>query len=146
MQNPIWPIVMMFPLPEGEPPKGKNKQLLDKKEHPELHRHLVEENGIYVFYDSSGRCVYLGKTKNTLWQRARFSLNNREIPLVLANPGDQRQVKKNSVPLYKVAAYFSAYGVEPDNLIDFFESLLVTAFPNDLHNVQMPKGIWATES
>ncbi len=46
MQNPIWPIVMMFPLPKGEPPKGKQKQLLDKKNHPELYKKLKEENGI----------------------------------------------------------------------------------------------------
>ncbi len=91
--------------------------------------------------------MYLGKTeKRNFWGRTTDSLNRKKIHLVLADPSNERHVKKNQVPLYKVAAYFSAYGGKPDNLIDFFESLLVTAFPNDLHNVQMPKGLWAAGS
>lgn len=140
---PIRPIVMMFPLPKGAPSKGKRKQLLDKKKHPEWYKELTTENGIYAFYDSSGRCVYLGKTTNTLWGRATGSLNGRKLDLVLAHPKDPRQIKKKSVPLWEVATYFSAYAVESDDLIDLFESLLVTAFPNDLQNVQMPKGLWS---
>ena len=143
MKKPAWPIVMMFPLPEGAPSKGKHKQLLDKNQHPALYNELSKKKGIYIFYDSGGRCVYVGQTKKTLWFQGRVSLNNRKSSVVMIDPKDPQQVKKASVPLHKIAAYFSAYEVESEDLIDFFESLLVTAFPNDLHNVQMPQGLWA---
>ena len=48
----------------------------------------------------------------------------------------KRQIRRESIALYDVAFYLSAYEV-PDGLIGKFEALLVRAFANDLLNVRM---------
>jgi hypothetical protein len=49
-----------------------------------------------------------------------------------------RQIRRLSVPIFELAAYFSAYEVEKD-LINKLEALLVRAFANDLLNVRMER-------
>jgi hypothetical protein len=110
--------------------------------------------GIYVFYDSRGRAIYAGKAVDQpLWKELNSAYNRdrgdlqkvrlvghpeRNVPY---RPYDEkvRQPVDWQVPLYDIAEYFSAYAIEPTDMIGMFEALIVRAFANDLLNKKMEK-------
>lgn len=117
-----------------------------------LRNKLEKAHGIYIFYDSRGRALYSGKAKKlTLWKEMNDALNRpRDVQRVFRvfHPGTQvpfressekfRQISSQSVKLYDMAEYVSAYEVAV-GLIDTIESILIRSFPNDLLNVKMEK-------
>jgi len=74
------PIVEFFPLQATESKQGKTYQLITTKtnggsKHEYLNglrEELKEHFGVYVFFDSRGRAIYVGKArKQSLWAEMR---------------------------------------------------------------------------
>lgn len=113
-----------------------------------LKQKLEESHGIYIFHDSRGRAIYVGKANYLdLWTEINnaFNRDRKEVQSIkrIYHPigkgvfaARERQITKNVVPLHHIASYFSAYAV-PEALIGKFEALLVRGFANDLLNVRM---------
>jgi DNA-binding XRE family transcriptional regulator len=116
----------------------------------ELQCELDKVNGIYIFYDSRGHSLYVGKAKDQkIWKEMNSAFNRERdvqtIKLVdhpdrnqIFKPGYEklRQPKDTRLELYEMAYYFSAYQVSP-GMIDDLEAFMVRGFANDLLNVKM---------
>ena len=106
--------------------------------------------GIYIFYDSRGHSIYVGKAREqTIWKEMNLAFNRqREVQTIALvhhpernqafKPGYEklRQPKDTQLELFDMAHYFSAYSVD-DGMIDDLEALMVRGFANDLLNVKM---------
>lgn len=116
-----------------------------------LKTRLESSHGVYVFHDSRGKAIYVGKARlQSLWKEMNeaFNRNRGEVQnikrvdhpsnrVVYRGPDEQkRRIIKQSVPLYDIAAYISAYKVH-DELIGKMEALIIRTFANDLLNVRM---------
>ncbi|WP_256941073.1 hypothetical protein [Burkholderia sp. AU33803] len=113
---------------------------------------LEESHGIYVFYDSRGRALYVGKAqRQSLWKEMNLAFNRdrdttqRVYRVQHPERGEfrtsdeyARQVRLTRRHLSHLATYFSAYKVD-DALINELEALLVRSFANDLLNVKMER-------
>lgn len=111
---------------------------------------LEKSKGIYIFYDSRGRALYVGKTaRQNLWKEIHGALNrSRDVQKIkcVKHPTSRikfrptEEKKRPIVPvtqqLHEMAAYLSAYKVA-DEAIGVFEAALVRSFANDLLNVRM---------
>jgi DNA-binding XRE family transcriptional regulator len=111
---------------------------------------LKAAHGIYVFYDSRGKSLYVGQARaQSIWKEMNLAFNRKRdvqtIALVQHPERNQefragyeklRQPKDTKLKLFDLAAYFSAYQVD-DGMIDDLEALMVRAFANDLLNVKM---------
>ena len=85
--------------------------------------------GIYLFYDSSGHAIYLGKTEKSLYGEAKQRLK------ASPNRGTYLPTKKTTPQMGQVARYFSAYEVTNVAAVKNLESFMLRAFANDLRNV-----------
>jgi len=115
-----------------------------------LKKILCESFGIYIFYDSRGQALYVGKAREqSLWKEMNLAFNRKrdvqKIALVKHpernqefKPGYEmlRQPREAQLELYDLACYFSAYRVD-DGMIDDLEALMVRGFANNLLNVKM---------
>jgi len=113
---------------------------------------LDSHPGVYVFYDSRGRAIYIGKTRKSLWKEMTNAFNRdrggvQNIKLVNHPLRNQpynnseeiaRQIVDRDVPLSWLASYFSAYEVQ-DWMVNDLEAILVRVFANDLLNKNMKK-------
>jgi DNA-binding transcriptional regulator YiaG len=152
--NTIWPIVELFPVQRYKP-RGKSWQVFDAGKTSSrycigLKERLTESSGIYIFYDTRGRALYVGKAKDQmLWNEINLAFNRKrgvQKFMLIAHPTSNiefkaadersRQPKDTQLELCDVAAYFSAYDVDK-GMIDDLEALLIRGFPNDLLNVKM---------
>lgn len=111
---------------------------------------LEDSFGIYVFYDSRGQALYVGKAREqTLWKEMNLAFNRKRDVQTIAllhhpernqefKPGYEklRQPKDTKLELFDLAWYFSAYSVH-DGMIDDLEALMVRSFANNLLNVRM---------
>ena len=87
----------------------------------EMYRGHEDRSGVYSFYDSMARLVYLGKATNLLTET--YSAIRRDHELVLP-AGIQNQI----VPRYRIVRYISAYEVKVINGFDYpkhVESLIL---------------------
>jgi hypothetical protein len=118
-----------------------------------LKNDLVKSHGIYVFFDSRGKAIYAGKARQLrLWTEINKAFNRprgrvQKIKRIYYPESrvayktverKPRQIKNIEVPIYELAAYFSAYYVV-DGMIDELEALLVRSFANDLINIKMER-------
>jgi hypothetical protein len=155
LEHAVRPIVELYPLDAIAQAKGDGWVMWDKKAGrygAELRAELERCRGVYIFYDSSGYALYVGKAKGTrLWGEMNSAFNRRravQTVKLTAHPvreqafvrGDQqpRQIRPRQLVLADIAAYMSAYDVVPE-MINGIEALLVRAFPNDVLNVRMEK-------
>ena len=130
-------------------PQAKKCSLMQKG----LRDELVIRSGLYIFYDSRGRALYVGKARRqSLWKEMNLAYNRargevQTIKLVSHPEREQefraayeqpRQPKDTLLKLHDLAGYFSAYWVL-DGMVDDLEALLVRGFANDLLNVRMEK-------
>lgn len=157
----IRPIVEFFQISTCTSRQGKHFEmfsgrLADGDEHPYLtglRKELSECSGVYVFFDSRGHAIYVGKArKQSLLKemKAAFNRNRGDIQKIrrVRHPSRRqkyttsneiaRQIDEYVVPLYELAHYFSAYQVA-DGMIGELEALLVRCFANDLLNLKMEK-------
>ena len=89
---------------------------------------LDGKKGVYVFYDSSGKAIYLGKTEASLFIEAKQRLAavpNRAIYLPIA-------AKVGAVG--NRTQFISAYEVSIPAAIKNLETFMLRAFTNDLSN------------
>lgn len=157
----IIPIVEFFPIEKCLSTHEKKYELFSSKDlkgkkHPYLfglQEELKEHHGIYVFFDSRGQAIYVGKArKQKLWHELKSAFNRErgsvQRILRVRHPSRRqdyktseemtRQIKDAEIPLYELAYYFSAYKII-DGMIEDVESLLVRSFANDLLNKRMEK-------
>jgi DNA-binding XRE family transcriptional regulator len=116
-----------------------------------LKKALDDANGIYIFYDSRGRAIYVGKARDqSLWKEMNLAYNRDRGELQTITrvhhpsgeffPAYERplQPKTVHVELHELAYYFSAYAVTVD-MIDDIEALLIRGFVNDLLNKKIER-------
>lgn len=156
----VRPIVEFFPIAPVESKRGARYELFTElNEDDTAHRYyegvkkeLRESRGIYLFYDSRGSALYAGKAADqNLWAEMNSVFNRsreevQRIKLVshpwrnvayVSSKERSRRITDRAVKLHDLATYFSAYEVEPPELIGMFEALIIRAFANDLLNVKM---------
>lgn len=151
------PIAEFFPLDAIESAGGVKYELFptgkdDNPLHVQLRAQLAAARGIYIFYDTRGRAIYAGKAKRqSLWNEMKNVFNrDRDTQTVyrVKHPTrgqtfvpaheKPRQPKRTQLRLNDLAAYVSAYEVDPA-MINDLEALLVRGFANDLLNVRMER-------
>lgn len=120
------------------------------KHDSDLRDYLKRKKGIYIFYDSQGKPLYVGKAKKqNLWSEMNNAFNrDRETQKIrfVSHPTNdvkfvpasikKRAIRLQHIWLHDMASYFSAYEVE-NNLIDNAEALLIRAFSNGLLNAKI---------
>lgn len=111
---------------------------------------LENSHGIYIFYDSRGQALYVGKARQqSLWKEINLAFNrDREVQKItlVAHPDRNqefqrgheklRQPREVQLELSELSYYFSAYQVD-DGMIEDLEALMVRGFANDLLNKKM---------
>jgi hypothetical protein len=155
------PVVEFFRIERTESKRGSQYEILttkadngDKHMYLDgLRRELCESRGIYIFFDSRGCALYVGKArKQTLWKETNNAYNRgrkdlqtiRRVPHPTRNQPyatseeRSRQIRHQQVSLHELAKYFSAYEVDIE-LIDEIEAVLVRSFANDLLNKRMER-------
>jgi len=151
----IQPIVEFYPIDRCPTGRNANWLVFDGGKNANLYAQglrgaLEESYGIYIFYDSRGQALYVGKAKEqTIWTEMNSAfVRERDIQKIALvshpdrnqafKPGYEklRQPKDTRLELYDMAWYFSAYHVD-DGMIDDLEALMVRGFANNLLNVRM---------
>ncbi|MFL1802966.1 hypothetical protein ACJW8F_16430 [Plesiomonas shigelloides] len=153
----IKPIVEYYPIEVTESQQGTHWELFDSavsgnKRQEDIKQYLRDCCGVYVFYDSRGEALYIGKAKEqSLWNEMKNAFNRdrqtQKIKLV-SHPytgtgfkpafESPRKIEKTNLKLAHMASYFSAYEVEED-MINNVEALLVRVFANNILNVKIEK-------
>lgn len=153
----IRPLVEFFKVDKCASRHGANFDLFPAdKAHPYLsglRDELERLHGVYVFFDSRGHAIYVGKArKQSLWKEMTlaFNRNRGDVQAVkrVHHPARRqkyktseektRQIVRRVLPLHDMASYFSAYYVV-DGMVDELEAMLVRSFANDLLNVRMER-------
>ncbi|MFS4549062.1 hypothetical protein [Comamonas resistens] len=151
----IQPIVEFYRIDKCLTKREKSWQVLDGGEDAILYvqglkAELDNSYGIYIFYDSRGHALYVGKAREqTIWKEMNLAFNRKRDIQTIAlvhhpernqefKPGYEklRQPKDTRLELFDLAYYFSAYHVD-DGMVDDLEALMVRGFANDLLNVRM---------
>lgn len=133
--------IIYKPILELQPIKsdaGGNMCIGNSEEESDQWKEKLNEQGIYLFYDSMGKAIYAGRTNTqSLWSEMSSALI-RERKIQKLYKYNHGQIKKQPYCLYEVAHYVSAYAVHKEAIKDF-EALIIRAFPNDLTNVRMER-------
>ncbi|MBV8104280.1 MAG: hypothetical protein JO223_06600 [Hyphomicrobiales bacterium] len=126
---------------------------LNKASHPELAALLEKSIGIYVYYNSEGKVIYLGKAEKSLMGEMIQTYNrpfyDNYVIFSVKHPRDQfkpkpdgtmRALRKQQVILADTASFFSCYKVD-SGLILPLEALMIRIAANNLINVRMEKAL-----
>src|SRR5688500_13472579 len=148
----IRPIVEFYPLKRTPSRGGLKWELLDGSHGRTafIRKELRTSHGIYVFYNSQGRAIYLGKAnQRNLWGEMKSAFNRKRQTQTIwrvRHPtigtsfrpayDKKRRIRRRKVLLHEIAAYVSVYEVG-DRLINTLEGLMMRAFPNELTNARM---------
>ena len=151
----IQPIVEFYRINKYPTKREAGWQVFDDGEDANLYARslkaeLQRNYGIYIFYDSRGHALYVGKGREqTIWKEMNLAFNRKRDVQTIAlvhhpernqefKPGYEklRQPKDTQLELFDLACYFSAYHVD-DGMIDDLEALMVRGFANNLLNVRM---------
>lgn len=156
-RSTIQPIVEFYEIQWRDSAQGVNCEVFDGGPRDKLYaqglRKALETNrGIYIFYDSQGQALYVGKTNGqtqTLWKEMNLAFNRprevQKIKLVRHPDRNQefkpgyaklRQPVSTQLELCDMAFYFSAYKID-DGMIEELEALMIRAFANNLLNIKM---------
>ncbi|MFB9867076.1 hypothetical protein [Vreelandella sulfidaeris] len=154
-QSIVRPIVEYYPIDLSESKQGAFWELFDadvtgNKRQEGLKSVLKESNGVYVFYDSRGMPLYVGKAKDqSLWNEMKIAFNRdrqtqkiRSVSHPVTGTGfrpafeSPRKIEWLHMHLSGLASYFSAYEAHVD-MINTVEALLIRAFANGLLNSRM---------
>jgi transcriptional regulator with XRE-family HTH domain len=138
IKSSIEPIMEFHQLNHGH---GHEKDTLLKKIDHELYCNKLRElKGIYSFYDSNGRIIYVGKTE----KKNLLSEMNQAFNLV--RPNYVRKLLDNKsgkfiarrLAIKDTAEFVSAYAVN-EHAIGNVEALLIRMVPNDVVNKRTEK-------
>lgn len=158
----IKPIIEYAPLDYAQRVNSEKNNIFEEYEEEDhsywwgVISRLKNTNGLYVFYDSLTRPLYVGIARDqSIWTRANQSYNHwrdrngkimqvRHPALSVAYRQDQvRPVRRTGFALSQVAEYFSAYEVsggdkeERNRNIAGLEAFAVRAFGGVLLNTKM---------
>ena len=153
----VTPVIEFFPVSRMESRHGAKYETLDTSQdsHGLLQKELNLHNGVYIFYDSKGAAIYVGKAKKqSLWKEMNLAYNRKrdsqtvrrvkhlKINRFNSEEEKRRQIKSYKIYLHDMAAYFSAYRAD-SAFIDSLEAALIRMFPNNLLNkkVEQFKGL-----
>ena len=89
---------------------------------------LEGKKGVYVFYDTSGKAIYLGKTEASLYGEAKQRLS------AVPNKAIYLPIKAKVGAMGHRASFISAYEVSIPAAIKNLETFMLRAFANDLYN------------
>lgn len=153
----IRPIVELYPLDTVESKGGIKFELFPTHRGGTnatqgLRTLLSKAHGIYIFYDSRGRALYVGKARQqSLWTELKFAFNRSRATQTVFRvahpktgrdftPGYKkpRQPTSKQLNLSKLAAFVSVYEID-QGMIDDLEALLVRGFSNDLLNKKIER-------
>lgn len=151
----IQPIVELYPIDKCLSKREASWIVVDGGRDASLYTQglkaeLEDSIGIYIFYDSRGHALYVGKAREqSIWKEMNLAFNRKRNVQTIAlvhhpernkefKPGYEklRQPKDTQLELFDLAYYFSAYHVD-DGVIDDLEALMVRGFANNLLNVKM---------
>ena len=122
--KPIFEFQAINPVPTGDSWKFSSDATVTKA----LKASLDGRAGLYIYYDSAGRAIYLGKTESSLFAEAKQRLKavpNRSIFV---------PTKAQASQIGQLAHFLSAYEVAIPAAIKNLESFMLRAFANDLLN------------
>lgn len=118
-------------------PSGRRLYQDDKTKEKKFAEKLWGKRGLYIFYDSAGRVVYVGKSamgkRHDLLREVKQQLSNQTKRPFL-QPSKGHSTKKVVPSVGEMAHYLSAYEVRNPKAIHRLESLLLRTFPNDHGN------------
>ncbi len=153
----VRPIAEYYPIEAAISQQGAKWELFNAEESGNkrqegLKEMLQESYGVYVFYDSRGSAIYVGKAKEqSLWNEMKSAFNRdrktqklRLVSHLTTGTGYKpayetpRDIVQTHLLLSDLAAYFSAYDVAKD-MINNIEALLVRVYANGLLNARMEK-------
>jgi len=147
LKKAIKPIVEFYPINFTEARNGIDWKIIssDKIAFPDDYK-LKEEldtyiEGIYLFYNSEGKVIYVGKTHRNLWKEINFAFNRdrKSQKMYRVNHDNKNKVLKEvNVKLHDIAHYFSVYETHCE-LTHNLEAFIIRAMPNNLTNVRMEK-------
>lgn len=151
----IKPIVEYYPIEANDSRQGAAWELFDSdqsgnKRQEGIKAALQEKHGIYIFYDSRGEALYVGKAKEqSLWSEMKSAFNrdrDTQKVRIVSHPTtgtgfrpayeSPRKIQPTHMKLVDLSYYFSAYEVAKD-MINNVEALLVRAYANGLLNARM---------
>lgn len=152
----IRPIVEFYPIDAAESAKQTSWLIFNGNKDANTYSQGVKQAlsdacGIYIFYDSRGQALYVGKAREqSLWKEMNLAFNRHRGEVqkikIVSHPERNkvfkagyeklRQPKDTQVPLLSLASYFSAYQVDI-GMIDDLEALMVRGFANNLLNIKM---------
>jgi hypothetical protein len=158
-ETAIRPIAEFFSIEKCKTRQGANYELFsanttNASRHPYLdglRNELKMSHGLYIFFDSRGQAIYVGKARGqTLWKEMNLTFNRergavQKIKRVNHPTRKQsyrtseekaRRIVEVEVPIHELARYFSAYLVA-DGMINTLEAMLVRSFANNLLNKRM---------
>lgn len=152
---PFRPIVEFYRCDATYTSQGASFHVFDKnrKREQQIAKLLSNAKGIYVFYDSQGRPIYIGKAKDqSLWRELKHAYNrSREHAQKIwrvshpttgqsFSPASEnpRKIALTETFLYETAHYFSAYRVN-ENMIEDVEALLIRTFANVVTNTRIER-------
>ena len=112
---------------------------------------LRNHTGIYVFFNSQGEPVYVGKATKPLWGESKTTFNRdlgespaRKLsrphhPLGKEySPVMERRISPIQFKIHDVARFYSAYEVD-DEMISDMEAILVRVCTNSVVNLAHPR-------
>lgn len=151
----IKPVVEYYAIKKCRTKREAGWQVFDGSDKATLYARGLKEAleksfGIYIFYDSRGHSIYVGKAREqSIWKEMNLAFNRpREVQKIALvdhpdrnqefKPGYEklRQPSETQLELFDLSHYFSAYSVDY-GMIDDLEALMVRGFANDLLNVKM---------
>ncbi|WP_172202807.1 helix-turn-helix domain-containing protein [Niveibacterium sp. COAC-50] len=122
--KPIFEFQAIDPTPSGDSWRFS----ADAKLVAELKAKLENRPGLYLYYDSAGHAIYLGKTESSLYTEAKQRL--KAVP----NRAIFVPTKAQASQMGQLARFLSAYEVTIPAAIKNIESFMLRAFANDLLN------------
>lgn len=151
----VQPIVEYYPISKVRTKQGAAWQIFSSTGSTYVagvRNALENSNGIYIYYDSRGQALYVGKAREqSLWKEMNLVLNRKRDVQTFKlvdhpernqefKPGYEklRQPVETQLELCDLAYYCSAYKID-DGMIDDLEALLVRGFANNLLNVKMER-------
>ena len=155
LQSAIIPIVELYPVDktfqeanyELFPCYDDNGKVL--KYQKGLRDELMKYSGVFIFFDSSGKTIYVGRTEDqNLWKEMNNAFNRERDGVIkrVSHPSQNRdfvrcedmnrQIKNSKIKFYEMTYYISAYKVSY-SLISKVESLLIRSYANALTNIKM---------
>ncbi|WP_299733620.1 helix-turn-helix domain-containing protein [uncultured Endozoicomonas sp.] len=153
--NSIQPVAEFIKINPGSSVKKKGWNVFvpeGRNEYEDLRDKLLKSKGIYFFYNSEGKIIYVGKTsENNLWSEINQRYNGEReshkmyssdqeigINLLFDSIDNPIKIVNKKIKLREVAAYFSAYELN-QHLIHNLEAMLTRALPNNLINIKAEK-------